>query len=296
MHESDLTFSRLFLPVIILSIIITSVLFITVKTNTATKIVFCDVGQGDAAYLRIKNKIDVLIDAGPNNKILDCLGKYMPFFDRKIEIALLTHPQRDHFFGYLTILDRYKIDRFITTRGKSSSQSYIKLKNKIEAKKIKLLFAESGQKLKIFDDILYVLWPQNNFTEEKINKLDVNYFSLIALFEESGLKILFTADAPPLVLDQISMLYNNLIQDTSILKIPHHGSKNGLTRNFLLLADPDIAVISVGKNNPYGHPANQIIDMLKASNTKIIRTDEEGHIAFWLDKKGQVRSNKQINK
>ena len=96
---------------------------------------------------------------------------------------------------------------------------------------------------------------------------------------------MFTGDASPFVLGRLS---HGAIDKIDILKIPHHGSKNGLTKKFLDLADPSIAVISVGKNNSYGHPHQQILDMLKAKNIKIRRTDEEGVIIFRISADGKA--------
>src|SRR3989344_8977177 len=115
------------------SLMILFFVFLSSFFDERTKIVFCDVGQGDAAYIRIKNKIDVLIDAGPNRSVLSCLGKYMPFWDRKIELAFLSHPNSDHYNGYFFITDRYKIDKFITvnTANLIVSKTYKKLLQKI---------------------------------------------------------------------------------------------------------------------------------------------------------------------
>lgn len=111
--------------------------FLSSFFDERTKIVFCNVGQGDAAYIRIRNKIDVLIDAGPDKGVLSCLGKYMPFWDRKIELAFLSHPNNDHYNGYFFIADRYKIDKFITvdTASLIVSKTYKKLLQKILNKK-----------------------------------------------------------------------------------------------------------------------------------------------------------------
>ena len=239
-----------------------------------TKIVFCNVGQGDGAYIRIKNKIDIIIDAGPGKSILSCLGKYMPFWDREIELAFLSHPNNDHYNGYSFIADRYKIDKFITinTYDLIVSKTYKKLLKKISDKNIPLLFGVSGDKISVAGDDITIYWPPKGF-----NSANDNDFSQILLFEENNYRLLFTGDASPFVLGRLS---HGAIGKIDILKVPHHGSKNGLIKKFLDLADPLVAVISVGKNNSYGHPHQKILDMLKAKNVKIRRTDEEGDITF----------------
>lgn len=284
-----------------------------------TKLVFCDVGQGDAAYIRVKNRIDVLIDAGPDRKVLNCLGKYMPFWDRKIELAIVSHPQKDHFGGFLYLLDRYQIEKMLMTPLDNQSQSFKQLKEKIAKKKVKVDFPFAGEKINILTDVIEFYWPteefivQNLFWEKSQFKdgrlldksvvlgtstLDDNNFSLVFLFEEASFKALFTGDATPTVLDNLidsrwrltrkAMRTGNNKKDNvnagkiTLLKIPHHGSKNGLTKKFLELANPTVAVISVGKKNPYGHPAEEVLELLQAYKVKIRRTDKEGNIVFRL--------------
>jgi len=273
--ESPVSKRTVFLA-IIFSLFVSLIIFFNNYFDERTKIVFCNVGQGDGAYIRIKNKIDVLIDAGPDQKILSCLGKYMPFWDRKIELAFLSHPNRDHYNGYFFILDRYKIDKFITVDSPIVSKTYKKLLSKISGKNIRVLFKYSGDKITLemgesrLAPTIFFLWPPKNFTSNNDND-----FSSVILFNS----LLFTGDASPFVLGRLS---HGAIGNVNVLKVPHHGSKNGLTKKFLDLADPSIAVISVGKNNSYGHPSSKVLDMLKAKNIDIRRTDVEGDIIFKL--------------
>lgn len=258
------------------SIFVIFFVFITSFFDRATKIVFCNVGQGDGTYIRIQNKIDVLIDAGPDKSILSCLGKYMPYWDRKIELAFLSHPNNDHYNGYFYIAERYKIDNFITveTSDLIVSKTYKKLINIISKKHVPLLFKTSGDTIKAGNGNFEVYWPPKGFSSPYDND-----FSQVLLYKENGFSLLFTGDASPFVLGRLS---HRAIDKVDVLKVPHHGSKNGLTKNFLDLADPNVAVISAGKNNSYGHPSKLVLDMLKAHNVDIKRTDEEGDIVFKL--------------
>lgn len=271
MFESPVKTRDLILFSFISSMIVLYV-FITTYFNDRTKIVFCNVGQGDAAYIRINNETDILIDAGPDKSVLSCLGKYMPFWDRKIEIAFLSHPNNDHYSGYFFIADRYKIDKFITVNTTIMSKSYKKLLKILSSKHIPLLFKTSGDKIKVMDGQFKLYWPPKDF-----NSSNDNDFSSVILFELRGIRLLFTGDASPFVMSRLS---HGSVDKIDILKIPHHGSKNGLTKKFLDLADPEVAVISVGKNNSYGHPSNIVLDMLKAKNINIRRTDVEGDVVF----------------
>ena len=271
MIESPVTKKAIFIT-LIFSFFVCSFIFLNNYYDQRTKIVFCNVGQGDAAYIRINNETDVLIDAGPDKSVLSCLGKYMPFWDRKIEMAFLSHPNNDHYNGYFFIADRYKIDRFITVNTAIMSKSYKKLLKILSNKRIPVLFKTSGDKILVNNGQFKLYWPPKDF-----NSSNDNDFSSVILFELRGIRLLFTGDASPFVMSRLS---HGSIDKIDILKIPHHGSKNGLTKKFLDLADPEVAVISVGKNNSYGHPSNIVLDMLKAKNINIRRTDEEGDIVF----------------
>lgn len=254
----------------------------------SARVVFCDVGQGDAAYIRTKDRLDVLVDAGPDRKVLNCLGKYMPFYDRKIELAFLSHPQKDHYGGYLYLFDRYKIDNLIISSVQSQTDSFLQLKEKLIEKKIKSRFFYAGDKISTRNLTIEFFWPEKTFVQAKKEK-DLNNFSQVFILSVEKSKILFTGDATGLVLEQVEeSLLQRSLDPINILKVPHHGSKNGLTFSFLKLADPITSVISVGKNNPYSHPSKEVLGMFKALKKQYIRTDEKGQIVFKINN-GRLR-------
>ncbi len=268
---------REFFVTLCIAVLILGVQFFVGFFDDSTKIVFCDVGQGDGAYIRIRNRFDVVIDAGPDRKILNCLGKYMPFYDRTIELGFISHDQKDHFGGFDYLLDRYQIRKIFMPDIETSLQSFKRLKQKIAKEKIVLRTATAGMSFDVMDDMFLIHWPDGHCIAA-----DNNDCSLVFTFQENNFKVLFTGDASPKVLNEIASSLTSFAprNDINILKIPHHGSKNGLTEKFLRLANPQAAVISVGKNNPYGHPAKEILDMLQSSGIKVKRTDKDGDIVF----------------
>ena len=260
------------------SLIIIGIVFLYSFLDVRTKIVFCDVGQGDAAYIRIRNRIDILIDAGPDRKVLNCLGKHMPFWDRKIELIFISHNQKDHFGGVDYVLDRYQVGTMYLVNDINRGLVYNTLIKKINNKKIKIKEEITGKSIIFMNNKLSILWPPKGLVSNNDND-----FSSVILFDAPTIKILFTGDASPFVLNSIvGNGHDHSLQKINILKIPHHGSKNGLSKNFLGLADPSLAVISVGKNNSYGHPSKEVLNMLKAKNVKVRRTDKDGDIVFKL--------------
>ena len=225
--------------------------------------------------MRIENKIDILVDAGPGNKILSCLGKYMPFYDKKIEFAFLSHPQKDHYGGFSEILNRYEIETFAISYAQSEAKSFKSLLKKLAQDSTQIAFLYAGTKV-IFSEssTAQFLWPAESYVIGSPG-LDPNNYSQIILFSFSDTKVLFTGD----ILPAEQKLFISSLENVDLLKVPHHGSKNGLTKLMLLKTKPEIAVISVGKNN-YGHPSQGIIDMLNDFKAQIRRTDKEGDVLF----------------
>src|SRR3989344_1006862 len=147
----------------IFSVVILILIFLRTSQSQFSKVVFCDVGQGDATYIRGKNKFDILVDAGPDRKILDCLGKHMPFYDRTIELAIITHPQKDHFGGFIYILDRYDLKKIWMTQLYNPSQTFKQLLDKTKTKSITVEFPKAGEKFLIGQAIVDFFWPSDSF-------------------------------------------------------------------------------------------------------------------------------------
>ncbi len=282
---------RFFLFTVIISSLILILLFFLNYFDKSTTVVFCDVGQGDGAYIRVRNRFDIVIDAGPDRKMLSCLGKYMPFYDHKIELAFLSHPQKDHYGGFIPILDHYAIQTFVLSPINNPNHSFDELKSLLVSKKISIQPLYSGDSISILDARISFLWPEKvfiqshtkqDFTRFQDATVDLNEFSQIFRFDEKDTAVVFTGDIDPKIenLYLIKSYARLLKEPQTILKVPHHGSKNGLTRDFLKVIDPEIAVISVGKNNSYGHPSKEILGLLKSSNIQIRQTDKEGDIVY----------------
>ncbi len=268
------------------------------KTN---RVVFCAVGQGDAAYLRL-NHYDLLIDAGPDQAVLSCLGKYMPAFDRKIEVLILSHPQRDHFGGLTGVINRYQIDGLFLPPVDNPSEEFSRLKLLINQKKIKVTAPVAGDELIIGSFMIKFIWPTKTFLAQNtvrdipryigqqpvsVSSKDLNDFSVILSISKNHtpeinnrIWLIFTGDVSAAVLDGLP---NQYIERSIIVKVPHHGSKTALSERFYRLADPTYGVISVGVNNRHGHPHPEVIGLLKALKIIIRRTDYEGDIIFNLD-------------
>lgn len=248
-------------------------------------VVICDVGQGDAIFIRTPKGSDILIDGGPDNSVLSCLSKHMPFWDRIIEIMILTHPHADHSTGLIDVAKRYRVLSFGSEKIDNPSASYKELIKQLEKNQTKQRFLYREDQFKVKDGVvLRILWPTQEWASlNAVNRssLDVNSLSVMKLLTYKNYKALFTGDVQAEALGQIGLMAGEI----DLLKIPHHGSKTGLNQDILNILSPKIAVISVGKNNKYGHPNPFTLDLLKNSNIKTLRTDQAGDIEIISDGK-----------
>lgn len=260
-------------------ILITFAVWLSVfSIDNQLHIVACDVGQGDAILIQ-KNTTQILIDGGPDNSVLNCLGKHMPFWDKKLELVILTHPQEDHYGGLVDVFKNYKVNLFGEYNTESSNQGYQVLKNIPTP----LVTLSKGTKLRLGMIYLDILHPSGNNQSIINNKQtsNANDDGVVVLLKYAQFKALFTADVENKVSDKLSELPE--IQNLNYLKVNHHGSKNGLSQKLLDTVDPEIAVISVGKKNRYGHPHEEVIKILGERDIKILRTDLEGDVEVVTD-------------
>lgn len=265
----------------ILSLVSLFFLFFTTLPDGRLHITFCDVGQGDAAYIRGPKGTDIVIDGGPDNRVLNCLGNKMPFWDRTIELIVLSHPQADHLTGLIEILKRYQVKQIIDASAKSDSQEYKFWEKLIKEKNIKRLEAQKGESVRVDGNVnLAVLWPLPPIRQLADPITDLNSTSTVVSLFFGNFSSLFTGD-----LDSFSLSYLSGLSDLGhldVLKLPHHGSKTGLSPTFLEKVRPALSIISVGKNS-YGHPSPETLKLLNSLNIPFLRTDKDKTIEIVSD-------------
>ena len=265
-------------------------------------IIACDVGQGDA-ILVVYGQTQILVDGGPGRGVVDCLTTHMPFTDKKIEAIILSHPQKDHYGGLIDVLNAYEVGVFIATPLDSSSQDYQVLKEEVGGKGVRVVNPDRGMVIRFGLIQLEILHPSAEYIlsesvlvdeSKKLSGEDVlgayttnkdpNDFSVVAVLKYKDFDALLTGDIGPEISDQIAKsLSLGPKVEWEYIKIPHHGSKNGLSGKLLDAVSPQVAVISAGKNNSYGHPHQEIIKMLSDKGVRILRTDEGGDVEVVTD-------------
>lgn len=272
-------------------------------------VAFMDVGQGDAIFIETPNGNQVVIDGGPSSKILNELGALMPWYDKTIDMLVITNPDKDHIAGFVDVLRRFRISYLLESGTKNKSLVHQTVQELVAEKNIEKIIAGRGMKFFLDEDaILTVLFPDKDVSKEKPND-----GSIVMRLKYGDTEIMLTGDAPISVEKHLislskfglgeskfgesktqpagpvgSELESELESD--ILKVGHHGSKTSTSAEFLTAVDPKYAVISSGKENKYGHPSEETLATLKKRDLKILRTDELGTIVmksdgkqFWLD-------------
>ncbi len=246
-------------------------------------VVFCNVGQGDAIYIRTPKGFDMLVDGGPNDLILACLSNHMPFWDRTIDIVLLTHPHSDHMAGFPAVFKEYKVRYFVTEKLDNDTDIFRLVMDLVAKQKIPKKFVVAPNRIKTPDGVVFtIVGPTVDFLQSsspggKIGE-SAEFASIETLISYGKFSLLLTGDSQAVELEQA------IQSSIDVLQVPHHGSKTGLNNEIIQTLYPKLAIISVGKNK-YGHPSKEILDLLQKSEIKTLRTDEFGDIEVVSDGK-----------
>ncbi|MFH1749876.1 MAG: MBL fold metallo-hydrolase [bacterium] len=253
------------------------------STHGLLKISVFDIGQGDAILIQTPNNQQILIDGGPGKSIIDKLGDELSFWDRNIDMIISTHPHADHLSGLIEVLNRYKVDQIMTLDTDYDSAEYRAWKDYLEQFSGNIVYANTGQEIEVLDFIFEVIFPDQEYLQ--IKQDNINNSSIILKIEYGNFSMLFTGDAE--CKEQMQFLDQDI--DIDVLKVPHQGAKDGGCKEFLQATTPEKAIISVGRDNQFGHPHKEHLDLLSdlipdREGREIFRTDKDGDIFIFSDK------------
>lgn len=242
---------------------------------------FLDIGQGDAIFIQAPNGAQVLIDGGaPDTGVIQKLKLQMPLFDKTIDLVIATHPDNDHIGGLVDVFRDYQIQKYMiptSTQGDSAAWTELlsAVANENGMQQIRPL---AGMRI-ILDDARHIyidiLHP---FITTKSQ--DTNEHSVIAKLVYGETEFMLTGDATRANEHQLVTGYLPSVLDSDVLKLGHHGSKTSSSVEFLRTTSPNVAVVSAGKNNRYGHPAPEIMQFVSALKIPTISTQTSGTITF----------------
>lgn len=245
-----------------------------------------DVGQGDAIHIRTRTGDDILIDGGPDAMVVQRLGEVMPFWDRTIELMISTHPDADHITGLVSVLNYYTVERvaYEPLPQRTATQKFFY--NTVAAKHIPVLTLQAGDYLQFNDqEDMAILYPT---ADTDFVGLPTNDTSITALYTFHGAvttRFLTMGDMSSTIEDQLAE--QGVFPNIDIQKVSHHGSKYSSSTDFLQVVDPELALISVGQDNPYGHPTAAALSRL-SQFAQIYRTDQLGTITVDVSDEGYV--------
>lgn len=286
-----------------------SISFETTSEGKNLKIVFFDVTQGDSILISLPNGKNMLIDGGPGKGMVvqesepgvlvteidagkEVIVPYLQEYNININGIVVTHPHSDHFGGVISILNSGFIPEwFMDAKVETSHPEYLKLLNLVYEKKINYKIALPQQKIMLDPEVdIEIFAPVQKYPSDLVDRA-VNNLSIVIKLTYKNFSVLFTGDIETFA--EMDLLeYKEKLKST-ILKIPHHGSFTSTSEPFLDFVSPEVAVISCGRGNPFGHPHQVTLDKLTQRGIKIYRTDQNGNITVTSD---GVRYNVSIDR
>ena len=242
-------------------------------------VVFFDVGQGDAIFIETPGGHQVLVDGGPDPSVLlDQLGRCMPFWDRSLDLVVMTHPDADHFTGLVPALERYRVGQVLEAGLSDDTAIYRQWQETLEARRVPVVHAQAGMRLNLGDGV----WAEVlNPTEELLADAQAtdNNVSVVLRLVWGKASVLLTGDIEAGA--EGRLVASGAPLRSTVLKVSHHGSGHSTTRPFVEAVSPQVAVIQVGADNRFGHPAPEVVERL--AETRLFRTDQHGTIEVTTD-------------
>jgi competence protein ComEC len=242
-----------------------------------------DVGQGDAILIQTPSHQNILIDGGPSPRAIDLeLSKKLPFWDRTIDLVILTEPQADHMAGLTEVLRNYKVPQVFEPGIAYDSTTYQQWLSLVQAEEVGRKIAHAGQQIELGDGIMIdVLHPPLPLLQGTSDDIDNNGLALRLSWNR--VSFLFTSDIGKEAEWYLIAQRANL--RSTVLKVAHHGSLTSTSEQFLAAVNPEIAIISVGTDNRFGLPRTEIVDRLvtRLGNDRIYFTSTHGTIEFITD-------------
>ncbi len=253
--------------------------FVTINENQkGLTFAALNIGQGDGLFIESPTGVKVLVDGGPNNNLIRELAFVMPWWDKHIDAIIITNSDSDHYSGFISLLQNYKVDAVIESGYRSQTADYVLLEKEIADKKIPEILARRGEVIDLGSGAqIKILFPDRD-----VSGLASNDASVVSRLSYGNTSVLLTGDSPIKIEDYLISLDGENLKST-VLKVGHHGSKTSSSDEFVKTVAPQIAVISAEKGNSYGFPHQQTLDTLNKYKVQIFGTYDLGRIILWSD-------------
>jgi len=246
-----------------------------IEINDELKVHFIDVGQADSILIQEANGNNMLIDAG-NNSDSDFVVNYIKEQGiDSLDYIIGTHPHEDHIGGLYAVINTFNVGKIIMPKVSNNTKTFEDVLMAVKNKNLKVTSPVSGQTYELGNATFKILGPNCDVYDS------LNNYSIVIYLEFGETSFVFTGDAE--TESENEMIKNDYDLKADVLKAGHHGSTTSSSAAFIKAIAPKYSVISVGKDNSYGHPDSIILNRLKTMNVKVLRTDESGTIVFTSD-------------
>lgn len=266
----------------VLLLILVSAIYLSesLKPTETFRVTFFDVGQGDAALYQTPKNLKILVDGGVDNKIINHLGKHLSFLDNEIDMVVATHDDADHIFGLIKVLEKYRVKVLFVSLPNSKNEIMQKIIEVANKGNVKVVTIDKPSIVNTEDGVIIkFLFPTINLDGVD----DGNNASVVTQVIYKGssgdVKILSTGDLGVGGEKYLVSVYGDDLK-SNILKLGHHGSDTSTCPEFLQKVKPEVAIVSAGRNNKFGHPHQSVLDLLSKFNIQVRQTNQEGNIHF----------------
>lgn len=249
-----------------------------VPKDSELMISYMDVGQGDAAYIKV-NGNDILIDAGPRSNSKELLEQLKAKNIDDFELVIATHPHEDHIGGMVDVFKEYEVKAFYSPKITHTTKTYENLVKAVKDEGLKTKELKGGMVIDLGEGAKFEV-----FTPQKSEYEELNDYSPIMKLSFGDTSYLFTGDAEKLAEEEALAKYKTSL-DSDVIKFGHHGSSSSSSNTFIEAVSPKYGIISCAKDNKYGHPHRETLDIIKKYNIKTFRTDTDGEIILTSDGK-----------
>ncbi len=247
---------------------------------------FLDVGQGDSILIQTPYDQNILIDGGnTDSKVARQLPIFMPFWDKEIDLMIVTHPHDDHVGGLANLVKRYKVKKILYTGVVHNSPAYLAWLGAVRDKNISMTIIDRPQTITFGDDLkMEILYPLESLLNKEVSNLNNSSIATKLIYGETS--FLFAGDIEE---DIESMLLETKVDlSADVFKLNHHGSVTSNTEEFLRAVNPRYAVIQVGEDNDFGHPSLRVLKRLERQGVNYYRNDLDGWVQITSDKNSLI--------
>jgi competence protein ComEC len=267
-------------PMALATLCVLGIITLASRPDGRLHLTILDIGQGDAILVQAPSGATMVIDGGPDPELaMRRLGEELPFWHRRIDVVLLTHPHEDHVAGLMAVLDRFEIGLILDSGRPHDTPTYPRFLDAAAAEPgARFGLPRAGDRYRLDPaTLLSVLYPTQADANAPLIDGDVNNGSVVMLLESGSFSALLTGDAKAPI-EQL-LADRGQLRPIDVLKVGHHGSDSSSSLDFLSVIRPSVAVISCGTGNRYGHPhAATLANLATVPGLRVHRTDVDGTI------------------